>query len=74
MADTLVKSSYGDPLTRVKGLTPWQRYPERAEWDEWEIWAREDGSTYERTRHVFRWADSFSYGEWKIVETPLPGV
>ena len=65
--DTLIRSSYGDPLLRRKGLNPYQRRPERSTWEESEVYASIDGSTWERRRNCSRWGGEYSYGPWRIV-------
>jgi hypothetical protein len=64
---TLVESSYGDPLLRVPGLNPFQRYPERSEWTEHEVWTLIDGQTVRLHREVYRWGGTVSSGKWEVV-------
>lgn len=65
---TLTHSEYGDPLTRQKGLNPYQRFPERSDWTEVEVWTLADGSTVRLHRDASRWAGSFSMGKWQVVQ------
>jgi hypothetical protein len=64
--DILINSSYGDPRLRMKG-NPYQRYPERSYWTEWEIWQRPDGTTYRKERECCRWGGEISKGPWKLI-------
>ena len=71
-SDEKTRSSYGDPLRRAKGLGPYQRFPERSSWTEWEEYRREDGTVYHSIRDASRWAGSHARGEWRTVEGPAP--
>lgn len=47
--------------------------PERESFTESCTYQRPDGTTYTRTRDVYRWNDVYSYGEWSPVpERPSP--
>ena len=65
--DTRIDHSYGDPRLRQAGLNPYQRYPERSSWTEWEVWQRPDGSTYRRERTCSRWGEYFNNGDWETI-------
>lgn len=64
----LTHSEYGDPLLRQKGLNPYQRYPERSNWTEIEIWTLADGTSVRLHRDGARWAGSVSFGKWHVVQ------
>jgi len=59
--DKLVDQRYGDG--RVGN--PYERYPERSSWVEFETWERPDGTRYTLTRHASRWGGVFSYEPWQ---------
>lgn len=59
--DTLIESSYGETH---RGTSPYERYPERASWTEFEIRERADGSRYTVVRHCHRWGGVYSFEAW----------
>ena len=65
----MIRSSYGDPRLRTKGLNPYERYPERSEWTEFEVWRKPDGTEVRRERRMSRWGGEFSYGEWRKIQS-----
>lgn len=64
VTDTLIRSSYGDPLRTKKGLNPYQRFPERSTWTESEVYMGADGVEWQRRRDCARWVDVTTKGEW----------
>lgn len=61
-----VHSSYGDPRMRGAGSL-YQKYPERSEWTEFEVYEGADGHLLRVERSVYRWGGQFSYGPWTLV-------
>lgn len=64
--DTMLRSSYGSP--RLQRSNPYERFPERDSWTDWEVWQRTDGSQYVRKCAAYRWGEVTTYEDWRMEE------
>jgi hypothetical protein len=42
---------------------PYERFPERASWEIGAVFQRPDGTLYQKTQQLHRWAGSMAYGD-----------
>lgn len=61
---TVVESCYGDPLLKRTDLGPFQKYPERTSWVDFEVREYPDGLKLRYERDCGRWSSVTQCGDW----------